>query len=180
MGGRAHSLRDFMLSRPRSACGQAEAGDQVTRQRAGSVHRLQVVVDGQVAHPRAVPDALRDRFPEVEALPARQRRASRSVLKDVEQNAPGVEADLAAVQRPVDVSQMTDLPDDRDAAVAALFEVHYRQLLALARRLLDDPRDAEDVVIEGEGALGVARAVNPVVEPAHRYRLRRRRRSERR
>ena len=66
----------------------------------------------------------------------------------MEQNAPGVAADLAAVQRPVDVSQMTDLPEDRDAAVAALFEVHYRQLLALARRLLDDPRDAEDVVMD--------------------------------
>jgi RNA polymerase sigma-70 factor (sigma-E family) len=69
-------------------------------------------------------------------------------LKDVERNAPGVAADPAAVPRPFDVSQMTDLPDDRDAAVTALFEVHYRQLLALAHRLLDDPRDAEDVVMD--------------------------------
>ena len=42
----------------------------------------------------------------------------------------------------------TDLPDDRDAAVCALFEAHYRHLLAIARRLLDDPADAEDVVMD--------------------------------
>jgi RNA polymerase sigma-70 factor (sigma-E family) len=43
---------------------------------------------------------------------------------------------------------MTDLPADRDAGIAALFEAHYRQLLALARRLLDDPADAEEVVMD--------------------------------
>jgi RNA polymerase sigma-70 factor (sigma-E family) len=70
-------------------------------------------------------------------------------LKDVEQNARGgVAADLAAVRRMSEAGRTTDLPDDRDAAVTALFEVHYRQLLALARRLLDDPRDAEDVVMD--------------------------------
>jgi RNA polymerase sigma-70 factor (sigma-E family) len=67
----------------------------------------------------------------------------------VEQNARrAVAADLAEVWRPSEASQTTDLPDDRDAAVTALFEVHYRQLLALARRLLDDPGDAEDVVMD--------------------------------
>jgi len=69
-------------------------------------------------------------------------------LKGVEQNARGVAADLAAARRPFAADRTTDLPDDRDAAVTALFAVHYRQLLALARRLLDDPGDAEDVVMD--------------------------------
>jgi RNA polymerase sigma-70 factor (sigma-E family) len=69
-------------------------------------------------------------------------------LKDVEQNARSVAADLAPVLLPFEAGRLTDLPDDRDAAVTALFEVHYRQVLALARRILDDPSDAEDVVMD--------------------------------
>jgi RNA polymerase sigma-70 factor (sigma-E family) len=44
--------------------------------------------------------------------------------------------------------ETTDLPADRDAGIAALFEAHYRHLVALARRLLDDPADAEEVVMD--------------------------------
>ena len=40
------------------------------------------------------------------------------------------------------------LPDDRDAAVAALFEAHYVRLVALSRRMLADPAGAEDVVMD--------------------------------
>lgn len=70
-------------------------------------------------------------------------------MRGVEQNArSGVAADLTAVEGMPAAGRTTDLPDDRDGAVAVLFEVHYRQLLALARRLLDDPGDAEDVVMD--------------------------------
>jgi RNA polymerase sigma-70 factor (sigma-E family) len=54
---------------------------------------------------------------------------------------------VPAARRPADATT-TELPDDRDAAITALFEAHYRHLLAIARRLLDDPADAEDVVMD--------------------------------
>jgi RNA polymerase sigma factor (sigma-70 family) len=41
-----------------------------------------------------------------------------------------------------------EIPDDREAGITALFDAHYRHLLGLARRLLDDPADAEDVVMD--------------------------------
>lgn len=43
---------------------------------------------------------------------------------------------------------MTDLPMDRATGLAALFEVHYVHLVRLARHLLDDPAEAEDVVMD--------------------------------
>ena len=36
----------------------------------------------------------------------------------------------------------------RDVEVIALFDAHYRRLLAVAHRLLDDPADAEDIVMD--------------------------------
>jgi RNA polymerase sigma-70 factor (sigma-E family) len=47
----------------------------------------------------------------------------------------------------VDVSAPEQSPD-RDDAVGTLFDAHYRHLLAVARRLLDDPADAEDIVMD--------------------------------
>lgn len=40
------------------------------------------------------------------------------------------------------------LPADRDAAVSALFEAHYPRLVRLARHLLDEPAQAEDIVMD--------------------------------
>jgi RNA polymerase sigma-70 factor (sigma-E family) len=40
------------------------------------------------------------------------------------------------------------LPADADEAVAVLFEVHYVHLVRLARHLLDEPADAEDIVMD--------------------------------
>lgn len=40
------------------------------------------------------------------------------------------------------------LPLQRADGVSAVFHAHYRRLLALARRLLSDPADAEDVVMD--------------------------------
>jgi RNA polymerase sigma-70 factor (sigma-E family) len=39
-------------------------------------------------------------------------------------------------------------PADPDDAVAVLFELHYVHLVRLARHLLDEPADAEDVVMD--------------------------------
>ena len=41
-----------------------------------------------------------------------------------------------------------DLPDDRDNGVVAVFEAHYSHLVRLARHLVDDQADAEDVVMD--------------------------------
>jgi RNA polymerase sigma-70 factor (sigma-E family) len=41
-----------------------------------------------------------------------------------------------------------ELPADRDGGVAAVFEAHYAHLVRLARHLVDDPADAEDVVMD--------------------------------
>src|SRR6476659_3659851 len=40
------------------------------------------------------------------------------------------------------------LPTDRDNGVVAVFEAHYSHLVRLARHLVDDPADAEDVVMD--------------------------------
>jgi RNA polymerase sigma-70 factor (sigma-E family) len=40
------------------------------------------------------------------------------------------------------------VPSDRDSGVIAVFEAHYAHLVRLARHLLDDPADAEDVVMD--------------------------------
>ena len=42
----------------------------------------------------------------------------------------------------------SDLPADREAGVVAVFEAHYAHLVRLARHLVDDPADAEDVVMD--------------------------------
>jgi RNA polymerase sigma-70 factor (sigma-E family) len=47
------------------------------------------------------------------------------------------------------------LPTDPGDAVAALFEVHYVQLVRLARCLLDEPADAEDVVMDAFAGLAL-------------------------
>lgn len=41
-----------------------------------------------------------------------------------------------------------DLPSDRTTGVFAAFEVHYAHLVRLARHLVDDPSEAEDVVMD--------------------------------
>ena len=40
------------------------------------------------------------------------------------------------------------LPADREAGVVAVFEAHYSHLVRLARHLVDDPAEAEDVVMD--------------------------------
>jgi RNA polymerase sigma factor (sigma-70 family) len=45
-------------------------------------------------------------------------------------------------------ADVPDLPDDRDNGVVAVFEVHYTHLVRLARHLVDDQADAEDVVMD--------------------------------
>ena len=67
------------------------------------------------------------------------------------------------IARPVLVSSMpgqrdasaTDLPADRTAGVVAMFELHYAHLVRLARHLVDDPTEAEDVVMDA--FLGLSR-----------------------
>lgn len=41
-----------------------------------------------------------------------------------------------------------DLPSDRTTGVVAVFEAHYAHLVRLARHLVDDPSEAEDVVMD--------------------------------
>jgi RNA polymerase sigma-70 factor (sigma-E family) len=55
---------------------------------------------------------------------------------------------LALPGHAADVPVSPDIPRDREAGTSALFEAHYRHLVALARRMLDDPADAEDVVMD--------------------------------
>jgi RNA polymerase sigma-70 factor (sigma-E family) len=43
---------------------------------------------------------------------------------------------------------LAELPIGRVPGVVAVFEVHYTHLVRLARHLLDDPADAEDVVMD--------------------------------
>jgi RNA polymerase sigma-70 factor (sigma-E family) len=42
----------------------------------------------------------------------------------------------------------SELPNERVPGVVAVFQVHYPHLVRLARHLLDDPADAEDVVMD--------------------------------
>ncbi|MGH8893342.1 MAG: SigE family RNA polymerase sigma factor [Actinomycetes bacterium] len=71
-----------------------------------------------------------------------------------------------SVARPVLVPSLpgqrdaTDLPTDRSTGVVAMFEVHYAHLVRLARHLVDDPTEAEDVVMEA--FLGLSRRWNHV------------------
>ena len=51
-----------------------------------------------------------------------------------------------------DVSAV-DLPADRAAGVVVVFEVHYAHLVRLARHLVDDPGEAEDVVMDAFAGL---------------------------
>jgi RNA polymerase sigma-70 factor (sigma-E family) len=46
-----------------------------------------------------------------------------------------------------------ELPLDAAGGVGALFEVHYAHLVRLARHLLDDPAEAEDVVMDAFAGL---------------------------
>jgi len=46
-----------------------------------------------------------------------------------------------------------DLPADRATGVVAVFEVHYAHLVRLARHLVDDPTEAEDVVMDAFAGL---------------------------
>ena len=53
-----------------------------------------------------------------------------------------------------------ELPDDREAGVVAVFEAHYSHLVRLARHLVDDQADAEDVVMDA--FVGLSRRWQPV------------------
>jgi RNA polymerase sigma-70 factor (sigma-E family) len=46
-----------------------------------------------------------------------------------------------------------DLPADSSAGVGAVFEIHYAHLVRLARQLVDDPNEAEDVVMDAFAGL---------------------------
>jgi RNA polymerase sigma-70 factor (sigma-E family) len=46
-----------------------------------------------------------------------------------------------------------DLPADRTTGVVVVFEVHYAHLVRLARHLVDDPGEAEDVVMDAFAGL---------------------------
>jgi RNA polymerase sigma-70 factor (sigma-E family) len=46
-----------------------------------------------------------------------------------------------------------DLPAERAAGVVVVFEVHYAHLVLLARHLVDDPGEAEDVVMDAFAGL---------------------------
>ena len=46
-----------------------------------------------------------------------------------------------------------DLPHDRAAGVAAVFEIHYAHLVRLAWALVGDPTEAEDVVMDAFAGL---------------------------
>jgi RNA polymerase sigma-70 factor (sigma-E family) len=46
-----------------------------------------------------------------------------------------------------------DLPADRITGVVVVFEVHYAHLVRLARHLVDDPGEAEDVVMDAFAGL---------------------------
>lgn len=46
-----------------------------------------------------------------------------------------------------------DLPSDRGAGVAAVFEIHYAHLVRLAWALVGDPTEAEDVVMDAFAGL---------------------------
>ena len=59
----------------------------------------------------------------------------------------GLQVVLPRQPEPRDVNA-PDLPDDRDNGVVAVFEAHYSHLVRLARHLVDDQADAEDVVMD--------------------------------
>jgi RNA polymerase sigma-70 factor (sigma-E family) len=59
-----------------------------------------------------------------------------------------IDESVAATTTPV-----VALPRSRDAALVALFRVHYTDLVRLARLLVDDVETAEDVVQDAFGAL---------------------------
>lgn len=63
--------------------------------------------------------------------------------------APGL---AAAIPRARDASA-ADLPADRATGVVAVFEIHYAHLVRLARHLVDDPTEAEDVVMDAFAGL---------------------------
>ena len=56
---------------------------------------------------------------------------------------------------PPDPAAPVELPTDRDEGIAAAFEAHYTHLVRIARHLVDDPGDAEDVVMDA--FLGLSR-----------------------
>jgi RNA polymerase sigma-70 factor (sigma-E family) len=61
-----------------------------------------------------------------------------------------------APHRPeLDPATAHGLPADPGDAVTALFEVHYVHLVRLARHLLDEPADAEDVVMDAFAGLAL-------------------------
>jgi RNA polymerase sigma-70 factor (sigma-E family) len=61
---------------------------------------------------------------------------------------------LAIVPQPDGTgASAVDLPADRVAGVGVVFEVHYAHLVRLARHLVDDPGEAEDVVMDAFAGL---------------------------
>jgi RNA polymerase sigma-70 factor (sigma-E family) len=54
---------------------------------------------------------------------------------------------------PRDSTAPVEPPTTRDAGVSAVFDAHYSHLVRLARHLVDDPADAEDVVMDAFAGL---------------------------
>ncbi len=64
----------------------------------------------------------------------------------------GIPALVPSQPGPRDVA-IDDLPAGRTAGVVAVFEAHYAHLVRLARHLVDDPAEAEDVVMDAFAGL---------------------------
>lgn len=65
----------------------------------------------------------------------------------------GSSTDAPAIPAARDRLAQDALPSARDAAVAALFEAYYTRLVRLARHLLDEPAQAEDLAMDAFAAL---------------------------
>ena len=62
-------------------------------------------------------------------------------------------ASVGSWSLPAQRSPVVVTPTESPLGVAALFELHYVHLVRLARHLLDDPSDAEDVVMDAFAGL---------------------------
>ena len=62
-------------------------------------------------------------------------------------------ASVGSWSLPAQRSPAVSAPTESPLGVAALFELHYVHLVRLARHLLDDPTDAEDVVMDAFAGL---------------------------
>jgi RNA polymerase sigma-70 factor (sigma-E family) len=60
---------------------------------------------------------------------------------------------VLALQPDARAVSVVDLPADRAAGVVTVSEVHYAHLVRLARHLVDDPSEAEDIVMDAFAGL---------------------------